>query len=317
MAFITGLISVHFVLVGLYTRIAMPRSRISRLDSQFLGLKGDLDYLFLGDSHCQDDINPNLLNNAFNFASAGENYLQTFYKVRCILRTREDRIGTVVLPLDLHSFSSFRLGRIENPPYWSRYIDFLDLGRDEGQQFKYFREFLEAELFPYLGRGKDCLRLLNTIAKTPLPMKRGYIAFDGRRALRRKSSDGAAKRRASLHLEVEDLFAPLFIESFHMCVELCQKRGVRVVLVKYPVSSRYLEEAKRILLANGHSVEEVEKKLVGIASEKHCVEIFDFRDLFLNRDGLFVDPDHLTARGAVRFSETLRARLASDLGPQG
>ena len=131
--FLAGFLLGSYGLSKVYTRIIMAHSICNRVDREFYRYDGRLEYLVMGDSHSQYGINPRVIGHAFNFSTAGENYVQTFFKLRFILDHTDKKIETILLPLDVHSFSSFRAGRLGlTYYYWVKYIDYIELGRRHG-----------------------------------------------------------------------------------------------------------------------------------------------------------------------------------------
>ncbi len=62
-----------------------------------------IKYLFLGDSHFQNGINPGLITNSVNFASSGESYFNIHQKLQFI--AANSKVETVVIPVGTHNFS--------------------------------------------------------------------------------------------------------------------------------------------------------------------------------------------------------------------
>lgn len=62
-----------------------------------------IKYLFLGDSHIQNGINPSLIPNSMSFASSGESYFNIYQKLQFVLS--KTKVGNVVIPVGVHNFS--------------------------------------------------------------------------------------------------------------------------------------------------------------------------------------------------------------------
>jgi len=301
--FLLLMVPVHLLLLAVHDAAAHSRSLLFRVDRLFWSLHEDLDYLVLGDSHAQDDLDPAILGRAFNFASAGETYLQTRAKLKKILRDRSGRIRRVILPLDVHSFSSFRAGRMEDADYWVRYVDFLELGREEGDPLGRLPELIEGQLIPYLGRGKDWLRVLNTLRRSQQVPVRGYL---GRKSAAPQSLQkrwALAHRRARLHLGSGEAEDPLLVGAFEDCLDLCAEHGVEILAVKFPVSPEY-DQAIRELV----DVDTLEEWLTSLVADRDGVKLLDLRRELFDRPHLFADADHLDARGAAVLSHLVRTR---------
>ena len=105
---------------------------------------------------------------------------------------------------------------------------------------------------------------------------------------------------------VESLQDAAGFSAYRRMLSSLEARGARICLVRTPVISEFEEltrEAPRFVAAH--------ELLRGLADEL-SIPYVDYRELgFVFADELFIDPDHLTATGAERFSrEVVRACFA-------
>ncbi len=292
--FISLLILAHVVLVLLYNNVIMTGSRLNRVDHQFHQLTEDLEYLILGDSHAQDGLNPGVLPNGFNFASSGENWVQTYYKLNHILKDTNTKFRTLVLPFDLHSFSSFRSGRFEDLYYWSQYIEFIELGEMTGERYKHLPEIIEGRYFPYFGQGRSFLRLFAGLGKKDTrPLIKGYIGFDEEGKIVPRTRSPEAKKRARRHFKGADPVSENLAVFFKRILKLCNDRGINVVLVKFPVTREYYSAVGELI-----QIDEVDKEVSRLVPPGSNTRILDFRRLFFDQQELLADVDHLNPKGA-------------------
>jgi hypothetical protein len=84
--------SIILVFLGIYTK--QTRNQFSKYTK--------LTYLFLGDSHVQNGINPSHIANSANFASSAESYFIIYEKLKFILS--HTRLEHIVIPVGVHNF---------------------------------------------------------------------------------------------------------------------------------------------------------------------------------------------------------------------
>lgn len=148
--FTLGAIAIHAALSIGYQVSFVEASLLGRADAQFRDFDGDLRVLVLGDSHARYGLDPQVLGNAFNFATADEGYMNSYYKLRHILTHDRREIEIVILAIGLHSFEPSRADTTF-VSYWSRYIDFIEWGERTGNVKSGIVRAVRGALFPYLG----------------------------------------------------------------------------------------------------------------------------------------------------------------------
>jgi hypothetical protein len=289
-----------------YERVVMADSFLLRRDRQYRAYKGKLDFLFLGDSHVHRGIDPTVIGRSFNFGCASENYMQSYYKLSRILLepgpARDCRV--VVMPFDLHSFSSYRSARFRHAFYWKRYVDFLDLGRRKGNIPRYLGKLGQGTLVSYWGQGDDFqgyFRSLFSGREGLDELRLGFIVSHDDYALV-KNHERRGRERASHQLRGHVNFDRDFVQYFGLCLRLVRNRGKRMVLVRYPVTAEYLDHAEKLVTAEPPP--EIQR-----AIEKTGAVILDYRRAFLGRKDLFSDPNHLNETGARELSAALKIDL--------
>ena len=110
-----------------------------------------IKYLILGDSHSQRNFDTRILEGAFNFSSVGENFIQSYYKLATILESGEKQVENVIMPLDLHTFSSYRADKFRDSYYWVDYIDYVELGLAKDELSSFLLLYLKGRIFPIFG----------------------------------------------------------------------------------------------------------------------------------------------------------------------
>lgn len=257
---------------------------------------------FLGDSHMADSIDPGRIGPAVNFASDGESYIHNYYKLRWLV-DRAPALRVVVLPADLHSFSSFRAGRVAVNGEWARYIDYLELGRVQGRRLRLASDFVRLRLFGFRGRYRRFWErgLLGRDQAQAASIDRGFKPIVG--FFIKKGRIERGLRRARRQLEGVDLFSPDIVLYFRKILDLARKRGLAVVLVRFPVTPEYLRVAETLVPVREHYARL--RRLAGPG-----VHLLDRHDVLQSPPGRwFRDAQHLNLDGAERFSDLIRGDL--------
>ena len=93
-----------------YIKLISDKKQVVRLENTYLDfLKNtknkNLEFGFFGDSHPKAAINPAYMNNSYNFAFAGEDYVETYYKLKKITEKDGISLKYAVFEIDPHTFS--------------------------------------------------------------------------------------------------------------------------------------------------------------------------------------------------------------------
>lgn len=279
----------------------MAEAQLSRTQKQFEAADRQIAYLVMGDSHPKRGVNPRILGSAFNFASAGETHIQTYYKLRHVLERSGKQVETVLLSCDLHTFAGCRSHMPHNWYYWARYVDPLEVGLRRGKLCAYLARYLQGRFAPYSGEFITVVRYLGYEGRTRIvdgwePASSGWLS-EPEKIL-------AARRKAAYHFPDSGRPDECLIEYFSMSLELCKQKGVGVVAVRYPVTPQY-HEAMMAKAAVANIDDAVRTVLAG---HPEC-RLLDFSDAFFGRDDRFHDVDHLNEHGAGELSRQLRNLL--------
>ncbi len=297
LAFFVVFLLCSTMLQQIYVRLVVSRGTNATTDAQFYSEASPLTFLVMGDSHAKDGVDPSELGaSAFNFASYGEGYFQTYWKLKRIVEEQPRQIETIILPLDDHSFASYRRYRIADTVYWQRYIDYLAVSRDH-PELEGMTKFLTANLFGYFADGRSMAKAL----RKPEPLRSGFKprpeAF-WKLSESRRNLDATA--RARIHLGRGGFADPVLLEAFRGCLELGKAHGIRIVVVAFPVSREY-GDALATYSARSVYRDEVDR----ILRSSPLTLFLDFQQVYFDRGEMFADPDHLSAQGSTEFSHLL------------
>ena len=115
-----------------------------------------------------------------------------------------------------------------------------------------------------------------------------------------------------MHLGRREPFDPRNVDDFDRLLDLCDEKGIRVLLVKFPLTREYLDAAEPFVDIDGH-----DRRVADLVDDRAGVAVLDVRSRFPDRTELFTDPDHLNSRGAKLLAADINAalgRLAANPG---
>ncbi len=273
----------------------MNESMIQQSDNAFWNHPGKIDFLILGASHSLFGINENARINSFNFASGGENYVQTYYKLKLILEKREDDICTIILPLDLASFRDFHSSTFKQSNYWTRYVDFYEMGQLQGDVSSSLAQKYKAVLFPYFDGHKTVTRYFTGVNMENYST--GDFSIEPNKEQR-------ALQTAQKHIPDTGQPDSITILYLKKIIALTQAYKKPIIFIKYPLSKAYYGQALTLMSVTDYDRETEE---IALISNTH---IFDYSRAFFNHDEYFKDSHHLNPTGRIKLTELFLTDLA-------
>lgn len=255
-------------------------------------------------------VNPALISNSFNATSLGENIIQTYYRLRYYLEEDQLDIRVVMLPVDLHSFSSYRMDRFSPLDYWRKYINFLELGETKYEVPKYLQDRLLGQFSYYndITNTIDLIKVRAGFEEGEDELIRGFKVgvHDN---VEKSELLNDARSRVRLHFNGADPFDPDAAEYFSRLLDLLDDHHVKAVLIAYPVIEDYYRIAGKQIDIPAYYAD-LQDLLYGRPAS---YPLLDYHDVFWGHDQYFSDADHLNATGANQFTELL-AKDLEDLG---
>lgn len=298
------LLGVNFALDQAFKAFSVHNILNLRMDEQFADYNDTLKYLSLGNSH--NCINTYILSNSFNYGSPSENYIQSYYKLKHILEKSGKKPEYVILQADISTYGPKIADRFEYNSYWIDYIDYPELARIKGDR-NVLTKWIEGRFFSYAGNYKDVqLSILYRIKIRKLEMHNGYRPHrDYRNFAQEKDKQRLAWAKANLFLTRGTWFDPTIKAYFEKILQLCQNHGVKVLMIRYPMTREFHEEEIRIVPEH-----QLFREVEAIASKYPVfVKMFDYHNLFFDHPEYFFDPDHLNIKGSDLFTR----RFAEDM----
>ena len=300
-------LALSYGLSRVYERTVLAESDLGLVQSQLQEPEVPIRRLFVGDSHVRRGVVAQRIEGAFNFAALGESYALTYYKLKDALDdpTVSGRVETVILSADLHSFSGYRAGRITNAAYYRPMIDLSEAATRTGLYLEYYSLAPRSAFFAYAGSGLDLLRHLRRIATRTHRARPSAGAFEAHPGRFIESPDRSeeAETRALAHFGQGQPFDESMFEYFLRSIALIQEKGLRAVVVSYPVTREYAAAASELL------AEDPDRRVEAALEGLDGVTWLRYRETYFDRPQLFADPDHLNLAGAI----VLAAQLAEAL----
>ena len=284
----------------IYVKIILNQKTILRGEIQYEDMKGDIEILFMGDSHPANAVNTSYFDNSFNFAELSESYDQTYFKFRKSVKDNPN-LKVVVIPLEFYSFSDYRANKYVYVWYWLKYLGYEDLSKITGKSK--LNLYIGTKI-PVLGNGIELFRLFGQQDTTKII--NGWHTNTGNWTAVENKNHVASERIKVQFKNKYDIDAELFY-YFLKIIDLAHENDIKVVIVKYPLSPEYISEIEK----TPFSIESYYMTVDNFVSQKENVLILDYHDFYTDSK-LFANQDHLNINGANVFSKELSERIAEE-----
>jgi len=290
-----------FLLINLlYLKTVVSGTIIYRIEDQFNNNKNTTKILFMGDSHSKFGLSPEMIDESFNYASMGEAYFQTYYKLKYLLENKIINLQMVILPIDLHSFRTTDRSVYIDWSYWKKFINLRGILSYYGTGR--FGEIIKA-YFPVIGNGR---LLLNYLVKKPqlTTLDRGQeIRLDDFSLVNDRVKTVAD--RIDYVFKDKQIFDSFSAEYFQKIIDLTDKYKIKLVLIKFPVVKDYYYGTHKYIENFNNYYSDI-NRLIG---HRNNLEILDYHDLFFNDLSYFGDTDHLNKKGADYLTNKIKKDL--------
>jgi hypothetical protein len=264
----------------------------------------EIKYAFFGDSQVQF-LDPHYINDSFNFAFGGGNYIKTYFKLNDILNNQGVKIDYALIQIDPSSFSSstnkpsFFAGNSLREYYKIMPLDLIS------KIIKKSKFSLVVDYYlPVIGHGHHFSFL---IANSGEDYYHGW----------QKSPSGNFSKQNKTQVSIEEYWRlmdtdnnkmdPLLVEYFSKIINLSNEKNVTLIFVRYPLSKEYWDVLEE---QDSMSSEEYYKEVFNIInndSGKHY--ILDYHDYFFNNSDYLGDPHHVTDAGGDILSKVIAQEL--------
>jgi len=299
--FLAILVAIHAGLREAYYVYITPHDAFLLRQKEFSEHPGPYDVVLFGDSHAMMGVRAQLLGNAANMSQLGEGYVIRYYKLRYNLRRNPGKITTLILPVDLHSFSP-AWGERFNLVSSSRYVNYADYMRHNGVSARALKNFIHYRLFPYADFTSEIYKRL--------PGQQDETRRERmQRLVRSLAETGVSEHQVQWLMrthygEQRQWLSERHLRYFNRIKDLCQENDICVIFVRFPVSGHYFEAASEVV-----PVEGFDRFTQQLLDDWPGAMLLDYRDLYFDRDDYFSDLNHLNADGSAAFTQRLRDDL--------
>ncbi|WP_139786862.1 hypothetical protein [Desulfamplus magnetovallimortis] len=241
----------------------------------------DLTYrtYLLSDSHglALADLMEN--DGIFNFSAGSDSYVDMLRKLKYLIN--HSHVKKIILTVDDHQLSPYR--------NLSNNLD-RSLFFASRQDFSNIFEFFKCNLKRY------CV-LLNPKSRDILDSWFESLFTDRKNVRKWKDVPENEKDRRSLaRVNVQFRYkkqADLLLTSLNQIIALCRMHDIEIVGIKYPLSKNFIRvKGDRRFFADD-------------VLNYYDLKVYDFEELFKERDDYFLNTDHLNSEGGRAFAEVL------------
>lgn len=302
--FIALILAVNFVLDWAFKSFSVHNALNEKMDEQFADYDDTLKYLAMGNSH--NCVNTHILNDCFNYGSPSENYIQLYYKLKYIVEKTGKKPECLLLQADISSYGLKSSERYEYNSYWIKYINYFELARIKGDR-SILSKWMEGNFYSYVGNYKDIqLSIVYRIKIKDVEMYRGYRPHrDYKNFADMVDKKEEAYKKVSTYLTKGVYFDQTVRTYYKMIMDLCQEHGIKVVLIRYPMTKEF-NDFEAYMVPESKLYTEVKGIAYGYSVYRGML---DYHDRYENHPDYFFDPDHLNIKGTDIFT----IQLAKDL----
>jgi len=280
---------------------------------EFETQKREVKILLLGDSHFWRGVDAGKFKpNTFNLSIPNASYISSYYLLK---QSIDDMpiLKAVVIPVDLHSFSSYRLEDSTQSIFWDRFVDYHELSGVSGHPIiknplkltLVHDEFGKAS---FINNIKESLRKIFQPEHASLN-KMLNQAYLGENPKEQTGQDEKARQKVNQQLEGFRAMDPVVLAYFEKILLLCKEKNIRVITVQMPLSDHYIRHAEKFISKNN-----ISDLLNSPDIKPYLFKNLNHMELYAGRDDYFSwawrDGDHLNSEGKERFSELLASELS-------
>jgi len=269
------------------------KDRLSKMQTVNELHKSDPNILILGDLHAYNAIiMPILGPKYFSFAQGGDNIRQMFLKLDFAIRENK-KIRYVVIPGDYHVFSWYRnidKNYSRELLYTTNHVLISNLYK-VNQVSVLLRIFFR---YAPLSTADDWEKYFFILTKRMKSEESTQTSYD---QLSQREKESSSMKRVRSQLGNKIIHSEL-VAAFDQFIDFCEKKNVKIIVVRYPFSKEYGYYAKKYPL---DEVNEAFQKRTC-----HFLTILNYENIFFEKPQYFFNEDHLNGEGAKLFTGMLK-----------
>lgn len=288
--------------IVLFRKSGADKTRFGPIESAFLNNNKKYEYLFMGHSRGVHGVDTNRIENSFNFCSSGENNVYTYYKLKYLLENAPEKFNTVVIPYGFGTFNTTGIGSVVNAHHWVKYVDYLEIGKIEGNASTYYSLKLKASFLPYF---QYPVKRINRYLRKRDKNRQYDIADKSYEELIEIAIKGI-----EINAGKRNIYSTTSSIYLQKTIDLCNEYDKRLIAVKYPVSYYYYEAYEKHMAGDTEKM----KKTEAVILQNPNIKTLDFEKLYLKQDTFFRDVNHLNEKGRIHFSKLMNQQLKQQEG---
>ncbi len=293
----------HFALQHAFMRFMIANEDRFRRDYEFSQLEPKPTILICGDSHAFLGLMADEIGDAYNLAYLGEGFAVTYYKLKRLFEQNPGEFKTVLVSVGFHSFFT-DIGYEVDDFYRGEYVNYFELGRQRGQVPEHIRAYARYRLFRYADAPGNLYEYVEEERVVRELRKRERRTRVFANAPDREEQARARAKVHYSHFNTKSYYRQENVDYLYRLIDLCDQHQVTPVVVMFPVTSLYYQEAKAWVDTQHHR-----RILADIQVKRPRMVLLDHHDTFFDRDDLFIDADHMNFAGAHLFSAIIREEL--------
>lgn len=242
-------------------------------------------FIFCGNSHMQLAINDTLVENSINFGESGENFIYTYQKLKCLLRSNP-QVEHVFLECSNSSICAYIDGRSWNAHFVKTKVPKFSFALDRSD---WSDLITNAPFYAHSAASSGAELQLKFLLSgdTYFP---DFAKWDGYYWYSKSAVDSLLLSPDSIHMPTDGMYKSLHALKYLSKIEaLCKSYGVRLSIIRCPVHPGW----------EYNTNESMYSEL--FRNELKHLPLFDFVDYKLP-NGDFRDYEHLNCFGARKFS---------------
>ncbi len=272
-----------------FKNIICAKTSVVLRDKAFYESIPEIQTLVVGDSHNMKVLATNTKLGIFNFATGGENYMQTYYKLKKALE-QNNQIKTIIIPLNINSFAKNDFSEKSHLYYWNDYIDYIELSKLDPDYIRHLKNYTLGTFFPYLGKSKVISNYF------------GGKKLDEEQMLKSIETENKdfsklipAEQISKAEKRVQELFPKGNYDKtleiyFHKLIALAKAKNLEIVILTLPMTDAFMEAYK-----SKYDLQWFENKRNEIYVMYPELRYIDLRSKLASR--YFSDSDHLNLDG--------------------
>lgn len=244
--------------------------------------------LLIGDSRAKQAVSDDLAY-LVKMCSNGETIIQSYARFKKAIAVNKN-VKIVLLSIDQTYTSRVKPGNEQQVYFWSKYLSYSLLASKTGDYKDYYYIAGKNEFFPYHQYPKNKLENFN---HTYL-LKQEIKDYPKQTNQERNQT---AQKVARIQKESRYLDDKTALKCYKSIIDICHQKGIKLVLVAFPVSREYLNQY--------HFINDVNKlKLLNYIKNKN-ISYLNFENMFDRQPQYFKDVSHLNEKGQQVFSDSL------------